>query len=45
MVRAVETVVGKAPMVMGKPHTRAFDVIRAQCEGLEPKRALMVGDR
>jgi len=44
MVRAVETVVGRKAVVMGKPETRAFDSLK-QRFGCDAKRSVMVGDR
>jgi len=44
LVRAVETVVGKSAIVMGKPDPRAFEIIRDQCN-CDPARTIMVGDR
>jgi len=43
MVRGVEAVVGRQATVMGKPETRAFEMLQREF-GCRPEKTLMVGD-
>jgi len=43
MVRAVEAVMGRSATVMGKPETRAFEMLQREW-GCRPEKTLMVGD-
>ncbi|XP_022244300.1 glycerol-3-phosphate phosphatase-like [Limulus polyphemus] len=44
-VRAVETVSGRAPIILGKPEKFMYDCIKYEFPDLDPSKAIMIGDR
>lgn len=44
-VSAIKTGTGRDPIVLGKPGTYFFDIIRSQHPTIDPARTIMIGDR
>lgn len=44
-VSAIKTGTGRDPIVLGKPGTYFFDIIRSQHPTIDPNRTIMIGDR
>ena len=44
-VAAIKCATGKDPIVLGKPDTYFFDIIRSQHPDIDPSRTVMIGDR
>lgn len=44
-VSAIKAGTGRDPIVLGKPGTYFFDIIRSQHPSIDPSRTIMIGDR
>jgi phosphoglycolate phosphatase len=44
-VSAIKAGTGREPIVLGKPGTYFFDIIRSQHPAIDPARTIMIGDR
>ncbi|XP_076369970.1 glycerol-3-phosphate phosphatase-like isoform X5 [Tachypleus tridentatus] len=45
VIRAVETVCGRTPILLGKPAKFLYDCIKHQYPDLDPSKGIMIGDR